>query len=125
MRSNIDDGLADGIPPQFLELQNSADTLFIDIPPGILQRACKQLAGQTLPQTQGWIESKWCAVFEIFGETRETANISRKIMADFKQDFDSQLKAWSDRRLSLRTETDLSQPNGHELYHEDYLSRID
>lgn len=124
-RSKIDDDVADGIPLQFSELQRSGDTLFIDIPPGILQRACKQLTPQTIHQTQDWLDSKWCAVFEIFGETSEMANISRKFKADFKEDLYLQLNSWSDRRLSLRTETDLSQPDGHELFHEDHLSYID
>lgn len=125
MRMDIDDATPDGVPSSLSEFQSRADIVFIEIPPGILQRARRQLAESDASQVQTFLESNWCALFEIFGETPETSNISQNILTDLHRDLNQQLISWSDRRMTLRTETDLSRTDGPELFHEDYLSHID
>lgn len=111
----MDEDPADGVPPHAREWQRRADCVLVDIPPGIIQRATRNVAlkarksgtSGTIPQI-----SKICAVFEMYGLSRRSTQIFQKYFAIEEKDFEKQILAWSDYRLTLRTETDLSDHTG-------------
>lgn len=87
------------------------------MPPRLLERA-STLAG--VPPTQS---IRIVALFETLGHPAPRA--AQKEMDNFEFDMQKQLRAWSDAGHTRRTETDLNDLNGPELFHENYLDYID
>lgn len=101
--------------------------MLVDIPPGIIQRAVQRVA--TKARTDFSSESisqisSLCAVFEMYGISSQAAYFSQKYLAFEENDFEKQALAWSDQRLSFRTETDLTNISGPELFHDTHADPI-
>lgn len=130
-RSKVDDDTPDGIPADMSKWQNRPDIAIIDVPPGIVARAQKQTSPATSssppaspPAPLASADEQWCALFELYGQSGEVAGVSQDILSELDADIDKQLVTWSDRRHSLRTETDLHNSRAPEIFHEDHLSYI-
>lgn len=129
-RCKVNNDTPDGIPAHLSQWKNKADVVIVDLPAGMVSKALQRRAARTgrsdsqVPHDKRETPS-WCALFEVYGENSELAQIDQNILTNFNEDIDTQLNSWSDHRLSMRTETDLNDPTGPQVFHEDYLSYID
>ena len=107
----------DGIPAELEPYAKRADFLFINIPPGLVVRA-EASSGATLPE-----DISLCAIFETYGK----GDIAKRQeeLDNSEKDLEKQILAWGDFGQSLRTETDLNNPGGAELFHENYQDYLD
>lgn len=126
-RSYTDDDLTGGVPPYAREWERRADCVLVDIPPGIIQRAVQRVTARARSELS--FEpisqiSSLCAVFEMYGISSQAAYFSQKYLTFEEQDFEKQALAWSDQRLSFRTETDLSNISGPELFQDAHADPI-
>lgn len=119
-RLPISEETADGIPEHLRELQERVDYRFIDVPPGIVQRA-KEMSGYTRDISK----LRLCAVFETYGENLDQVQEAEDELRKSKEDIEAQILEWSDVGASMRTETDLLNIRGPELFHESLIDWLD
>lgn len=116
VRCSVDEQ-PDGVPMALSRWSRRADMVVVSLPTSMVSKA-----GAMVGQDR---EGEWCGIFELYGEDAEMARIYQNISNHADRDIDLQMKSWSDHRLTLRTETDLNNPNGPQPFHEDFLSYIE
>lgn len=119
--------MTDGVPSYAREWERRVDCVLVDIPPGIVQRAVQRVATKTrnnLSSESISQISNLCAVFEMYGISSQAAYFSQKYLSFEENDFEKQALAWSDHRLAFRTETDLTNVSGPELYQDAHADPI-
>lgn len=104
----------DGIPEDLRSFQRKADYKFIDVPPGVLLRAKKK--SSVAVDSMGL---RLCALFETYGIEAERLQELQRLVDESEEDSERQIRAWSDVGQCMRTETDLANRTGAELFVED------
>lgn len=103
----------DGIPEHFRYLHRRPDYKFIDIPPGLTLRASRKC--------KGLVDNvRLCALFEAYGIDGEHLRELQDVADEIEKDDEKQIQAWSDVGQAMRTETDLMNKTGPEIYVEDH-----
>lgn len=98
------------------------DLFVVAVPPGVVAAARRRAR---LPTDAPVHTLRLAAEFEVIGEGQERAARSRRLAREEERDILRQMLAWSDRGLSLRTETDWTNGSGPDLFHENLLNHID
>lgn len=94
------------------ELSRRVDFEFVDVPPGIIDRATRKVGMDP-------ISMKLCAVFEMYGmDTIKAQEREREAEKRTQREID----AWMDVGLSLRTETDVGSGD---IYKENLMDFVE
>lgn len=119
-RLAVTDENPDGVPDSVEEFRKKVDYSFVDVPPGVLSRAAQEsgFSGDT-----GHMHI--CAIFETYGVDRDEVAAAQEERRKSEEDLDKQLLAWSDVGQSMRTETDVLNVSGPELFHESFIDFLE
>lgn len=126
-RALINDSTPDGVPSYASAWQHKADCVLVDIPMGILRRAQERVkkGASSSQQDALFLEitksAGLCAVYELYGSSKEEAEGAQKILNNLEEDLKKQIITWSDTRLSYRTETNINTSAGADLFHDNFV----
>lgn len=120
-KQEVSDESPDGIPSSKAQLRNQVNLALVSVPPGLLLRAASDV---DVPAEQV-VRTRLCAVFEKYGFSDKYVLMEEERVRKQEDDIATQMRAWCDYGDSFRTETDVLNPDGADLFVEPFTESFD